>query len=89
MDCTFSDPVDYQGNTPATDISSFAFKTSHCNISQFATPAAQTQVASVSAISFSPSLNHSIGLTVFVFAFLLLAIVFFLAFDFGRWFYRR
>jgi hypothetical protein len=75
MDCTFSNPVDYQGNTPATDISSFAFNTAHCNITQFATPSASQQTATISAVSFTPEVNHAITDINFM---LYMGIVFFL-----------
>lgn len=30
MNCTFSEPVNYEGNTPSSSIEAFAFKSSTC-----------------------------------------------------------
>ena len=56
MDCVFSNPVDYQGNPPTTDLTSFQFTQAHCS-----TPSAQTtSTASISAVSFTPDVNQAI-----------------------------
>lgn len=52
MDCTFSNPVDYEGNTPSSTLTAFNFSTEHCTIYP-ATPSG-TVVATTSASS-SPS----------------------------------
>jgi hypothetical protein len=91
MNCDFSDPVDFQGNPQTQASLPFAFKTLTCNIQPLATLSGEQsqQIASTSAVSFTPDINIAMGTSFALIIFLLLVIVFFLAFDFGKAIYRR
>lgn len=52
MDCTFSNPVDYEGNTPSSTLQTFNFKSLHCDLPPTGTPSAYTSTSSGTA---SPS----------------------------------
>lgn len=52
MDCTFSNPVDYEGNTPSSTLTAFNYQSLHCELPP-STPSGTT-IATISANS-SPS----------------------------------
>jgi hypothetical protein len=90
MDCVFSDPQDYQGNSPTNENTSFAFHSVKCDISPLATLSAQTsQVATTSAISYTPALQNHLDFQFWSVILIGLAICFFMAFKFGSFIFRR
>jgi len=68
MDCSYSDPVNYQGNLPSSSLEAFQFRHSTCS-----TPSAvlntQTQTSTQSAVSFTPEVNQAIMNQNFMFFF--------------------
>ena len=84
MDCTFSTPVDYQGNPPENNITPFNFAQEHCTYTtMIATPAAYVDIASNSAIAKGV---YDIFSFFFVWCFI---VVIAIAWYLGNWIYKR
>jgi hypothetical protein len=84
MDCTYSIPLDYQGNVPSNDITPFNFSHETCTYTTMtATPAAYIDIASNSAIAKGVY-------DIFAFNFVLaLIIALGVAWYIGNWMYKR
>jgi hypothetical protein len=90
MDCDFSNPKDYQGNAPTTDLTSFQFTTAHCNITQFATPSAQTNQATTSSIvRFDDQTNYGFSSIFWVLFFIALLFVILQGQRIGLWIFHK
>jgi hypothetical protein len=80
MDCTYSDPVNYQGNLPSSSIESFNFATVHCSTPSayiVITSTGSAQGTSSAVVDFSPALNNSFNVAFFViFVFMCLALIY-------------
>lgn len=87
MECTYSLPLDFEGNVPGSDITAFGFSKSNCVLAPTATPSAQASTSAV--IRFDDLTNYSIGSTVWLFFFIALLLVIFQGWQIGLWIFRK
>jgi len=92
FNCEYSNPVDYQGQVPITDLTAWNFRTASCSGSldlASASSSLTTNTATSSGLTLDPSVSNAIGSFMWVTVVFYMIVIVYIAWRQGLWIFRR